>query len=90
MLQAWQAYQTLMYESQWKPFVDEEWDRYRNEWVSEHLDKKPPKTRFTIMIEFIREKFVNETDEMKAQCEELRQTLKNPDDEESANAEFQM
>jgi hypothetical protein len=71
VLQAWQAYQMLMYKSQWKPLVDEEWNRYRKEWASEHPNKKPPKARFTIMIEFSKEKFANETDKMKAQCKEL-------------------
>jgi hypothetical protein len=94
-LQAWQAYQALTYESKWKPFVDEEWDRYKNEWASENPDEKPLKTRFTIMIEFMKEKFANETDEMKERCEELRITHKEetPDNEDSAtnlNAEFQL
>jgi hypothetical protein len=93
MLQAWQAYQALTYESKWKPFVDKEWDRYRKEWESEHPNEKPPKARFTIMIEFIKDKFANETDEMKARCEEFRKASKDesPVDEESAlNADLQM
>jgi hypothetical protein len=73
--------------------VDKEWDKYKKEWALEHPNKKPPKARFTIMIEFIKEKFTNETDEMKARCEELQKTLKDegPVDEESAtNVEFQL
>ena len=73
--------------------MNEEWNRYKKEWASEHPNEKPPKTRFTIMIKFIKEKFANETDKMKAWCEELRKTLKDasPVNEESANnAEFQM
>jgi hypothetical protein len=93
VLQAWQAYQALTYESQWKPLVSEEWDKYKNQWSKEHPNEKPPKTRFTIMVEFIKDKFANETEEMKARCEELRKTLKeeSPVDEESAaNIEFQL
>lgn len=94
MLQAWQAYQALTYESQWKPHIDEEWNRYKKKWASEHPNEKPPKTRFSIMIEFMKEKFANETDDMKARCEEFRKTVKeeSPVDEEStaANAEFQL
>jgi hypothetical protein len=94
VLQAWQAYQALTYESRWKPLVDEEWVKYKKEWALEHPNEKPPKTRFTIMIEFIKEKFADETDEMKERCEELRKTLKDEvpvDAEESAaNAEFQL
>jgi len=74
--------------------VDEEWVKYKKEWALEHPNEKPPKTRFTIMIEFIKEKFADETDEMKERCEELRKTLKDEvpvDAEESAaNAEFQL
>jgi hypothetical protein len=69
MLQAWQAYHSLTYESKWKPFVDEKWQTYKTEWESEHPNEKPQKTRFEIMNEFIKEKFANETDNMKEQCE---------------------
>ena len=95
MLQGWQAYQALTYESQWKPFIDEEWDRYTKEWVSKHPNEKPPKTRFELMIEFVKEKYENETEEMKERCEEFRKTLKEEsvvaDSERSArNMEFQV
>jgi hypothetical protein len=56
----------LTYNSQWKPFVDEEWGKYKEEWMSEHPNEKSSKTRFTIMNEFIKEKYENETNEMKA------------------------
>jgi hypothetical protein len=92
MLQAWQAYQLLTYKSQWKPCVDEKWERYKKDWVSEHPNEKPPKTRFTVMIEFIKEKFANETDDMKARCEEYRKTLKDETavEKSAANVELQM
>lgn len=73
MLQAWQAYHALTYEKKWKPFVDEAWEAYKTEWVSENPTEKPPKNRFQIMVEFMREKFNDETEDMKSRCEEYRQ-----------------
>ena len=94
MLQDWQAYHALTYEKKWKPHVDDEWERYKTEWTSEHPNEKPPKKRFTIMVEFMKEKFKNESDEVKQQCEEYRRTLKSEspvpiDSEEARNLAFQ-
>jgi len=47
------------------------WKQYKEEWESEHPNEKPPKTRFEIMNEFMKEKFAAETEEMKSRCEEL-------------------
>jgi len=77
LLQDWQAYQALTYESKWKPHVDEEWERYKREWASEHPNENPPKKRFTIMVEFMKEKFKNESEEMKQRCEDYRKSRKS-------------
>jgi hypothetical protein len=77
MLQSWQAYHALTYDSQWKPDIDKEWVRYKTEWESENPTEKPPKNRFTIMVEFMKEKFKDETEEMKLRCEEYRQARKS-------------
>ena len=96
MLQSWQAYQALTYESQWKPHIDKEWAKYKLEWESQNPSVKPPKKRFTIMVEFIKEKFKNETEEMKSRCEEYRQSRKSEtpvpmnDSEEARNLQFQL
>ena len=76
MLQDWQAYHALTYETQWKPQIDEEWTRYKNEWELQNSTEKPPKNRFMIMVDFIKENFKNETKEMKLRCEEYRQARK--------------
>lgn len=76
MLHGWQAYQALTYESQWKMEVDRVWKDYKNEWESDHPGEDPPKGRFAIMNEFLREKYQNESEEMKARCEEYRKALK--------------
>ena len=73
--------------------MDKEWVRYTKEWESEHPNEKPPKTRFTIMNEFLKEKLSNETDEMKARCEEYRLGKEESSvavgEESAANAKFQ-
>ena len=74
MLQPWQAYHALTYKSKWKIVIDEKWDTYRTEWLSEHPNSKPPKTRLQIMAEFMKEKYAEETPAMKAECEEYRKS----------------
>ena len=96
-LQPWQAYHALTYESRWKSSVNTAWIEYKEAWAAEHPnDKKPPKNRFQIMVDFMKEKFTKETDEMKVRCEEYRTTrqleMATPDPEKpdsSRNAEFQ-
>ena len=50
------------------------WAKYKAEatWVAEHKDEKPPKTRFQVMVDFMKEKFAAETEEMKNCCEEYQ------------------
>ena len=93
MLQGWQAYHALTYESLWRPHVDKEWENYKAGWEVENPDEKPPKKRLQIMVEFMKEKFKNETEEMKACCEEYRLARKEspvPNESEAArNLGFQ-
>ena len=69
-LQPWQAYHALTYRSQWKSHVDTAWSEYQKSWTAEHPTEKPEKSRFQIMVEFMREKYNEETEEMKKKCEE--------------------
>lgn len=59
----------------------------------ENPNEKPPKKRLQIMVEFMKEKFKNKTEEMKACCEEYRLACKEspvPNDlEEARNLGFQ-
>ena len=94
MLHALQAYQALTYESLWKSEVDREWKEYQIEWESEHPGEDPPKGRFVIMNEFMREKFKNESEEMKERCEQYRRSLKEgniaqTDSLQSRNLQFE-
>ena len=95
-LQPWQAYHALTYESRWKADVNTAWAEYKTTWTAEHSDKKPEKTRFEIMVDFMKEKFAAETEEMKNRCEEYRtarhveQGTPGPATSESTrNADFQ-
>jgi hypothetical protein len=69
---------------------------YTKAWGLEHPDQKPEKGRFQIMVEFMKAKFNEETDEMKAQCEEYRKpenreelSLKPAKSRVSINTEYQ-
>jgi DNA-directed RNA polymerase subunit L len=66
----------LTYESKWKLHVNKEWKRYKEEWEVEHPNEKPPKTRFQIMNEFMKEKFAAETDKMKSECDQYQKAIK--------------
>jgi hypothetical protein len=88
-LQLWQAYQALTYESKWKPDVDMAWSEYKNAWTSKHPDEKPPKNRFQIMIEFMKQKFEMESEDMKIRCEEYREHQLEDNSDSTKNAEFQ-
>ena len=95
-LQPWQAYHALTYESRWKPDVNTTWAEYKAAWAAEHKDEKPPKTRFQVMVDFMKEKFAAETEEMKNRCEEYRTARQveqgTPDPatpESTRNADFQ-
>lgn len=62
----------MTYENKWKPHVDEAWTTYKEKWLSEHPNEKPEKNRFSIMVEFMRARFNEESEEMKKHCEEYR------------------
>ena len=73
MLQLWQVYHALTYQNQWKSVIQGLWDTYQTEWLSKHPDEpKPPKTHLQMMVEFMKEKYNQETNEMKAKCDEYR------------------
>jgi len=95
LLQDWQAYQALTYESKWKAIVDKEWATYKTEWELEHPKETPLKNRFTFMVEFMKEKYKDETEEMKQKCEEYWMTRKSEspalaDSDALRNLEFQL
>ena len=70
MLQSWQAYHALTYETKWKPVIQERWTAYHEGWALEHPDEKPPKCWFQIMVDFMKEKYTGETPKIRVECKE--------------------
>lgn len=70
--QAWQAYHSMTYETKWKSTINEQWAERTKEWKKNNPDTKMKETRFTFMNNFIKEKFKNETEEVKKEVEEYR------------------
>jgi hypothetical protein len=78
MLQAWQAYHRyrLTYDSEWNGAIDEVWEKYRSDWLAKNPRVKPPKKRFEMANEFIKETYMTETPEKVAEVDEYRKKLK--------------
>ncbi|KAF8157394.1 hypothetical protein BJ912DRAFT_1070409 [Pholiota molesta] len=71
--QEWQIYQRLTYKDHWKPIIDKEWQKFRDEWEEKNgSESKPPHSRFAFMNVFLKTKYAEETDEMKERVQELR------------------
>jgi len=66
----------LTYESTWKPTIDKEWKAFETDWKAKNPGMKINKTRFEFMNAFMKEKFKNETPEMKAKVATHIETYK--------------
>ena len=76
IMQPWQAYQALTYETRWKEDVDKGWSEYVAKWRTENPDGKPEKTRLVYLMEFMKEKLATESDGVKKTVEEYRLSRK--------------
>ena len=76
VLQEWQVYHTLTYETQWKTIVDEEWAEYKNTWEAERPGEELDETRFTFMASFMRNKYKEETEDVKETVKKRREEMK--------------
>lgn len=63
----------MTYESRWKPVINKGWDAYKAKWNKDHPGAPIDKTRFVFMVEFMKAKLEEETDEMKKRCEKYRE-----------------
>jgi hypothetical protein len=70
---AWQAYQSLYYQSKLKPIVNAAYEAY----LATIPPNTKPKTRFVIMNQVVQQSFAEETEEVKAEVEEYRRKLKD-------------
>ena len=75
-LQEWQVYQIMMYETQWKAVIDKEWETYKSTWEAENPGDELNKTRFTFMNSFMKEKYLEETEEVQSSVRKHREELK--------------
>lgn len=79
ILQEWQVYHAMTYESQWKAVIEEEWEKYKSNWKAEKPGEKLDETRFTFMASFMRQKYSEESGEVQTnvrkRCEELKTEL---------------
>jgi uncharacterized protein YijF (DUF1287 family) len=89
MLQAWQAYHDLTYESKWKAEIDSQWTEYVNNWKAENPDLPVDQTRFAFMNTFIKAKFADETEETKELVENHRRSLSQSFKNTNLNATYQ-
>ena len=74
--QEWQVYQTMTYESKWKPVIDNEWDAYQAKWKADHPGTDLPPGRFAFMNSFLKDKSNSESDEVKTAVKERRAAMK--------------
>jgi hypothetical protein len=73
MLQPWQTYYALTYESKWKADVDHRFKEFTAGWIKNNPGQPLNKMRFKFRNAFMREKYEAETTEMKGQVEKFRQ-----------------
>ena len=76
MLQEWQVYQIMTYETQWKAVIDKEWETYKSTWEAENPDDELDKTRFTFMNSFMKDKYLEEMEEVQNSVSKHREELK--------------
>ena len=76
MLQDWQVYHAMTYKTQWKTVIDVEWEKYKRTWEAEKSGKEPDVTRFTFMTSFMRQKYQEETEEVRDKVRKHQEELK--------------
>ena len=79
--QEWQIYQTMTYENKWKEVIDSEWDNYQKKWKAEHPNTDLLQGCFTFMNSFLKEKYKEESEEVKKEVREHRAVMKDDIDE---------
>ncbi|PPQ76963.1 hypothetical protein CVT24_009373 [Panaeolus cyanescens] len=79
MLQAWQAYRQLTYESKWKDICEKQYTTHERQWKADNPGVKPDTARlkFAFINKFMKEKWDAETDEdIKKHVEAYRRKIK--------------
>ncbi|KIL56673.1 hypothetical protein M378DRAFT_88983 [Amanita muscaria Koide BX008] len=88
LVQAWQAYQNLCWETELRKRVDVEWNQFTADLPE---GTKPPKTKFAFRNEKVRQWYQELSPEMKGTVEEHRLVIKEKgiSDEEDLNRTYQ-
>jgi hypothetical protein len=94
VLQEWQVYHAMTYDTQWKTVIDEEWEKYKSAQEAEKPGEKHNHTRFTFMASFMRQKYQEETEEVRENVKKRREELKeeieeDPGDGDEKNLAYQ-
>jgi len=87
ILQEWQVYHTMTYETQWKNVIDEDWEKYKTAWEEKKPGEEPDETRFTFMASFMRQKYLEENEEVQEKVKRRREEMKAEIDEEGEGEE---
>lgn len=66
----------MTYETQWKTVVDDEWEKYKKKWETNHPGEKLDETRLTFMASFMRQKYQKESEDVQEKVKERREELK--------------
>ena len=66
----------MTYETQWKAVIDKEWETYKSTWEAANPDDELDKTRFTFMNSFMKDKYLEETEEVQNSVRKPREELK--------------
>jgi len=66
----------MTYEAQWKAVIDKEWETYKSKWEAENPGDELDKTRFTFMNAFMKEKYLEETEEVQTSVRKRWEELK--------------
>lgn len=77
----------MTYETEWKSIIDEEWEKYKTTWEGDNPGVEPPETRFTFMASFMRQKYLEQTEEVQANVKQRREELKAEIEEEGEGDE---
>ena len=81
-LQEWQVYHQMTYENKWKSVIENEWEEYKKKWETESPGEKPPQTCFSFMNTFIKEKYLEETEDMQEEVQKCWENLKLQNEKE--------
>jgi hypothetical protein len=77
----------MTYESQWKSVVDDEWEKYKTTWKEENPGEELDETRLTFMASFMRQKYLEETEEIQNNVRNRREELRKEIEEEEEEGE---